>query len=122
MGSHGIPHPGIFYIYQPVFLAGLTDDLADRRIMDLGYFREEMMFDLEIQSPHQPGNNRVVGCEIGGRPDLVHGPLILQSAGLDIGYGKGGMLNGMRQLEYQAQHKSRHKSKYAETDQPVHEP
>src|SRR5579872_1987166 len=111
MGSHGITHSRIFYIDQPVFLAGLAYDLADGRIMNMGYFREEMMFDLEIQPPHQPGNHRVVGCEIGSRTDLVHGPLILEPAGLDIGYGKGGMFNGMRQLEYQAQHKSRHKSK-----------
>src|SRR5450432_63087 len=115
MRGHGITHPGILYIGQSVFLASLPDDLADGRIMDMGYFGKKMMFDLEIQSSDQPGNDRVVGSKISRGTDLVYGPLVLHPARLDIGNGKGGMFDRMCQLEDQAQHKPRDAGKDHET-------
>lgn len=122
MRGHGITHPGKFYIRQPIFLASLPDDLADGRIMDMGYFGEKMMFDLEVQSPHQPGNDWVVSGEISRGTDLVYGPFVLQSARFDIGDREGGMLYGMCQLEYEAQHEPGDAREYHEADQPVQEP
>jgi hypothetical protein len=55
MRSDRITDPGIFDIDQPIFLAGLPDDLADGRIVNVRYFGEKMMLDLEIQPADQPG-------------------------------------------------------------------
>ena len=122
MRGDGIPYPGIFDIDQAIFLAGLPDDLADRRIMNMRYFGEKMMFDLEIQPPDQPGDHRVTRSEIGRRLDLVNSPLIFQFIGIHIGHGESRMLDGMRQLEYEAQYKPCHTGEDDKADHPIREP
>ena len=52
--------------------------------MNMRYFRKQMMFDLEIQSPNQPGNQPVVGGEIGCCIHLVNGPFIFNFIGIHI--------------------------------------
>src|SRR5882757_194948 len=119
MRGNGITHPGIFNIDQAVLLAGLPDDLADGRIMNMGYLGEKMMLDLEVQSAYQPGNDRVAGSKISRRLDLVHRPFVFQLIGVDISNGKSRMLHRMRQLEYQAQHKTGDTRKDDEPNHPV---
>src|SRR5258708_1317895 len=121
MRSNGIPYPGIFDIDQTIFLAGLPDDLADSRIVNVRYFRKEMMFDLEIQSAYQPGNDRVIRSEISGRFDLVYRPFVFELIGFYIGNRESRMFHRMRQLEYQAQHKNGNTRKNNEPDHPVRE-
>src|SRR5258706_13044934 len=106
MRGNGITHPGILDIDQAILLACLPDDLADGRIMNMGYLREKMMLDLEIQSSDQPGNYRIVGSKISGCLDLVYRPFIFQLIGVNIGNGKSSMFHRMRQLEYQAKYKT----------------
>jgi len=122
MRGYRIPYPGKFDIDQPVFLAGLPDDLADGRIMHMRYFREKMMLDLEVQPSDQPGHHGIIRSEIGRRLDLVYRPFVFQFTGLYIGNGKSSMLDRVRQLKYQAQYKTGYTGKYNEPNQPVGEP
>src|SRR5579872_4952581 len=117
--GHGIMHPWIFYVDEPIFLTGLPDDPADRRIMNMGYFREEMMLDLEIQPAHQPAHDRVMGREICGRFELMDRPFVFHLSRLHIRYGECRMLHCMRQLKYHAQHKTGYHGKDDEADHPV---
>src|SRR5438445_13152958 len=87
--------------------------------MNMRYFREQVMFDLEIQSAYKPGYQLVACSKIGCSLDLVNGPFIFQLAGLLVGNRECRMLHRMRQLKYQAQHETRHAGKDHEADQPV---
>lgn len=42
---------------------------------------EEMMFDLEIQSPGEPGNHFIMGSKVGGGHYLMDGPFIFNAQG-----------------------------------------
>jgi hypothetical protein len=64
MGCQRHPHFGIFYIRDAEILAGLFDDLADSRVVYVGDPREKMVFYLEIQSAHPPGNKPVAGGKL----------------------------------------------------------
>ena len=119
MAGYGIAYPGVLDIHQPVFLAGLSNDLADGRVMDVRYFREKMMFYLEIQPSYQPGDDPVLGGEISRSLDLVDRPLVLHLACIYIGGGERSMLHGMRQLKYHAQHESRYTGEDDKADKPV---
>jgi hypothetical protein len=80
-----------------------------------------MMFDLEIQSTYQPGNNRVVGGKIGRGLDLVDSPFVIQLARFRIGHGESRMFHSMSQLEYHAQYEARDTGEDDKTDQPAFE-
>ncbi len=60
------------------------------------------MFNLEIQSTDQPGNQPVMGGKICCRIHLVNGPFIFNFIGIDICHGKGSMFNRMCQLKNNA--------------------
>src|ERR1700712_1726871 len=119
MRGYSITYAGIFDINQTIFLAGLPDNLADGRIVNVRYFREKMMFDLEIQPAYQPGNNRILRGEIGGGLDLMDSPLVFQFIGFNISHRKGRMFHRMRQLKYKAQHKTCHTGENNEPDYPI---
>src|SRR5882757_1873669 len=106
MRSNGVPHPGILDIDQTILLTGLPDDLTDGRIMYMRYLGENMVFDLEIQSADQPGNDRVIRGEVSGRLDLVYSPFVFQLIGVHIGNRESRMLYRMGQLKHQAQYKT----------------
>mgnify|MGYP003352444206 CR=1 FL=1 len=76
VGGDRIAYPWIFQIGDAVFRAGLAHDLAERRIVDMRYFGEQMVFYLKIQSAHQPIDKAVTGSEVAGRLQLVNGPFI----------------------------------------------
>src|SRR5580692_10172250 len=96
MRRHCLVDPRIFNVYQPILKAGLPDDLADRRIMNVRYFGEKMMLNLEVQATDQPADYRVPGGKIGRSTDLVDSPFILHLAGDDIRCREGRILNRMR--------------------------
>ena len=119
MRSHSIPHPRIFDIDQTIFETGLPDDLADRRIMNVGYFGEKMMLDLEIESAHQPGYHRVTRSEIRGSFDLMYRPFVLHLARGLVGNRESRMLHRMRQLKDHTQHKPGYQGEDGKADHPV---
>ena len=80
------------------------------------------MLDLEVQSAYQPGNNRVVGSEIGRSLDLVDSPLVFHLAGFYVCHGEVCMFHRMRQLKYHAQHKTRYACEDDKADEPALEP
>ncbi len=93
-------------------------DLTQRRIMHMGYFGKQVMFDLKIQSAHQPGNQPVMGGKIGRGHYLVNRPFVFHFTGFDIGHRKSSMLNGMRQLEYDTDHQTGNHGHNKKTNQP----
>ena len=119
MGSNSITNPGELDVNQAIFLAGLPDDLADGRIMNVRYFGEKMMLDLKIKSADQPGDNRIAGGEICRCLDLMYRPLVFQFVGIHIGDRERRMLDRMRQLKYQAQYKSCYTGENNEPDHPI---
>ena len=119
MRSNRIPHPRVLDIDQPIFLAGLPDDLADRRIMDVRYFWEKMMLDLEIQAAYQPANHGIPGSKIGSRTDLVDRPLVFHLPGDDICRREGRILDRMGQLKDHAEDKAGDQREDREADHPV---
>lgn len=118
MAGHGIAYPGILDIVDAVFLTGLPDDLADGRIVYMGYLGEEVVFNLEIESAYQPAHQFVMCRKISGGFQLVNCPLVVELAAHFIGHGEGGMFHGMGQLEYNAQYKAGNQGENQETDQP----
>src|SRR4051812_23415378 len=73
--------------------------------MNTAYFREQMMFDLVIQSTTKPCYVPVLHCEIAGRLHLMNSPVLFKV--LLICKGKfRSMLNTMRQVKRNTQHKS----------------
>src|SRR3984885_11713981 len=119
MRSDGITNPRILDVYKPIFLAGLPDDLADRRVMDMRDFGEEMVLDLEVQSPNQPGYNGIACGKIRGSPDLVDSPLVLHLARGLVGYRESSKLDGMSELEDHAKYKTGHQGENDKADHPV---
>src|SRR5579863_10222441 len=106
MRSDGITNPRILDVDKPILLAGLPDDLADRRVMDMRDLGEEMVLDLEVQSTYQPGYNAVAGGKIRGGPDLVDSPLVLHLARGLVGYRESGKFDGMSELKDHAKYKT----------------
>lgn len=88
MRNHSPAHTGIFDIGDTEILAGIPDDLADGRVMHMGYPGKQVMFDLEIEAAHPPGNKPVTGRKIGGGFELVDSPFVFHFMGFHIGFGE----------------------------------
>lgn len=71
MCGHCLAHAGVFDILQLIFQAYFPYDLADSGVMNMRYFGEKVMFDLEIQSAYQPAHQFIAGGKIGCCFDLV---------------------------------------------------
>ena len=120
MRNDGMAHPAVFDVPDTILFAGLFDDLADGRVVNVRYFREEVVFDLEIQSTHEPADEPVPGGEVGGGFQLMQGPFFFDL--IAVGRNREGcFFHGMGQLEYNTQYKSRYKRDGQETYQPGEE-
>src|SRR5688572_11975256 len=87
-------------IFYAIFLAGLFNDLADSRVVDMRDLREQVMFYLEIQSANKPGDQFIPGSKICCCFDLVNCPLVLDLVDICIRYRKSCFFHCMCKLEH----------------------
>jgi len=77
-----------------------------------------MVLYLEIQSADKPAYHTIAGSKVCGCFQLVNSPFIFHFTRGVVGQGEMCMLNGMRQLEYDAEHKTSHETHGKEAYQP----
>ena len=65
MRCNGIAHFGVFNVLHPKLLAGLFNNFAYLRIMDMRYFGEQMMLNLEIKTTHIKCEQSLATAEVG---------------------------------------------------------
>ena len=118
MRNDGMAHFSEFNIFYAVFLAGLFNDLADGRVVDMRDFREQVMFYLEIQTANKPADHFIPGGKICRGLYLVYGPFILNGIDICIGYRESGFLHRVRQLKNNAQYKAGKHGIGQKTNQP----
>ena len=82
MRNNSVTHFPELNIFYAIFLACLLDYFADGRVVDMRDLREQVMFDLEVQTTNKPGDQLILSCKICCGLDLVYGPLVLD--GVDI--------------------------------------
>ena len=102
MRNDGMPHLAVFNIFYAVLFAGLFNDLADGRVVDVRNLREEVMLYLEIQSAYQPGNEFIPGRKVCRGLYLVDGPFVLNFIDVFGRNRESGFFNGMCQLKNNA--------------------
>lgn len=66
MGRYGFGHFPIAMIGQIELAAFVTYNPADGRVVDMADPGKEVVFNLEVQPAHKPGDEPVARCEIGG--------------------------------------------------------
>jgi hypothetical protein len=69
-------NPAQFMALQTLALGDGADDRSQARIVGVRHIREQMMFDLVVETASKPGGEPGGGCEVGGRADLVHSPIV----------------------------------------------
>jgi hypothetical protein len=105
---------GILY---PKLSAGFFDDPRNRGIVDVADTREQVMLDLEVQSPSQPCNPAAFSGEIHRRFHLMNRPVVLDPTRAIIGQRKIRVFHTVRQLKHNAECDALHKGRYEITVQ-----
>ena len=72
MRCNGISHPGVFNVFHAKLLAGLFNNLADLRIVDMRNFWKQVVLNLKIKPAYQPRHQFVLGGKICSGFNLVH--------------------------------------------------
>jgi len=118
MGAEGGNHRPVHLVFDLVFVANPLDDASDLGIVDVANPGEEVVDDLEVQSPQVPGDQAVVRREISSGADLMDHPF-----GLDVAHRNRMrcLLNDVGQREYDAHHQpcSHHDSQVSYRHDPA---
>jgi uncharacterized membrane protein YphA (DoxX/SURF4 family) len=75
VGGDGRPERRAHRVAHAELFAHLADDWRNPGIVHMADMRKQVVFDLEVESPHVPGEETVGGREIDRGLDLVHRPL-----------------------------------------------
>jgi hypothetical protein len=99
MPRESCPYSRVRHIGNGEFVACLSHNGADGRIMPMANARKQVVFNLKIQPPKVPGNPGVMRSKIGRSLYFMSGPCLWHYTGVRIRCGKAGVLAGMRELE-----------------------
>lgn len=90
----------VLYIRDVELDCRLFEYFPDRRIMDVAYRREQMMFDLAVQPTQKERGRAALRREIRRGVHLVFGPVFLYAPGVVRGR-EAGPFDHVRQLEHE---------------------
>src|ERR1700721_340825 len=91
-------HGGVFSIRNPKLFGGLLYDPGQRSVMGMTHERTQMVHDVMVKPPREPGDERVFCRIIGrGRKDVIHPIIKLTTVRWKVS-----AVDGVRRLEYES--------------------
>src|SRR6185503_15622467 len=107
MGQESRTKGGVLTISHPKITTGLFHEVRDRRVIDVTYAREKVMFDLKIQPSEEPTLNSTASSEIHSGFDLMDRPGIFHRAAVLLRHWELCLLNAMSKLKHNADNHAR---------------
>lgn len=80
VAAYGIEERLMLVVRNVVFLRRCLDDGSNVPIMNVAYMREQMVLHLVVKPAYEPREKAAAVGEVGGRRQLVDGPIVLHAA------------------------------------------